>query len=51
MSQNYQTMFVSKGNLQIPSVLNIIWKKCFCLYGYKNLDDIHKEMEGLMLNT
>ena len=37
MSHNYQTLFASKGNLQIPS-LDIIWKKCFCLYGYKNLE-------------
>ena len=38
MSHNYQTSFASKGNLQIPSVqITSYGKKCFCLYGYKNL--------------
>ena len=39
MSHNYQTSFASKGNLEIPSVqITSYGKKCFCLYGYKNLE-------------
>ena len=37
-SHNYQTLFASKVNLQIPSVQTTYEKKCFCLYSYKNLE-------------
>ena len=39
MSHNYQTLFASKGSFQIASVQATSYgKKCFCLYGYKNLE-------------
>ena len=52
MSHNYQTLFASKGNLQIPSVQTTSYgKNVFVYIVIKNLNDIQKEMKGVMLNT
>ena len=52
MSHNYQTLFASKGNLQIPSVQTTSYgKNVFVYIVIKNWNDIQKEMKGVMLNT
>ena len=45
MSQNYQTSFASKGNLQIPSVQTTSYGKNACLYGYKSLESYSERNE------
>ena len=45
MSHIYQTLFASKGNLQIPSV------QTFVYLVIKTWNDIKKEMKAVMLNT
>ena len=52
MSQNYETSFASKGNLQIPSVQTTSYgKNSFVYMVIKTWNDIQKEMKGVMLNT
>ena len=51
MSHNYQTLFASKGNLQIPSVQTTYGKNAFVYMVIKTWNDIQKEMKGVMLNT
>ena len=52
MSQNYQTSFASKGNLQIPSVQTTSYgKNAFVYKVIRTWNDIQKEMEGVMLIT
>ena len=50
MSQNYQTLFASKGNLQIPSVQTTYGTNVFVYMVIKTWNDIQKEMKGVMLN-
>ena len=51
MSHNYQTLFASKGNLQIPSVQTTSYKKnAFVCMAIRTWNDIQKEMKGVMLN-
>ena len=52
MSHNYQILFASKGNLQIPSVQTTSYgKKTFVYSVIRTWNDIQKEMKGVMLNT
>ena len=52
MSHNYQTLFASKGNLEIPSVQTTSYRKnAFVYMVIKTWSDIQKEMKGVMLNT
>ena len=52
MSHNYQILFVSKENLQIPSVLTTSYgKNTFVYMVIKTWNDIQKEMKGVMLNA
>ena len=51
MSHNYQTSFVSEGNLQIPSVKTTYGKNAFVYMVTRTPNDIQKEMKGVMLNT
>ena len=52
MSHIYQTLFASKGNLQIPSVQTTSYgKNAFVYLVIKTWNDIQKEMKGVMLNT
>ena len=52
ISHNYQTLFASKGNLQIPSVQTTSYGKSAVVYMViKTWNDIQKEMKGVMLNT
>ena len=52
VSHNYQTLFVSKENLQIPSVQTTLYgKNDFVYMVIKTWNDIQKEMKGVMLNT
>ena len=49
MSHNYQTLFASKGNLQIPSVQTTSYgKNGFVI---RTWNDIQKEMKAVMFNT
>ena len=50
LSHSYQTLFASKGILQIPSVQTVS-KKCFVYMVIRIWNDIQKEMKGVMLNT
>ena len=51
MSPNYQTLFASKENLQIPSVQTTYGKNAFVYMVIKTWNDIQKEMKDVMLNT
>ena len=52
MSHNYQTLFASKGNLQIPSVQTTSYgENAFVYMVIKTWNDIQKEMKDVMLNT
>ena len=52
MSHNYQTLFASKGNFQIPSVQTTSYgKNAFVYMVIKTWNYIQKEMKGVMLNT
>ena len=51
MSHNYQTLFASKENLQIPSVQTTYGKNAFVYMVIKTWNDIQKEMKSVMLNT
>ena len=52
MSHNYQTLFASKGNLQIPSVQTASYgKNVFVYMVIRTWNNIQKEMKGVMLNT
>ena len=52
MSHSYQTLFASKGNLQIPSVQTTSYgKNAFVYMVIKTWNYIQKEMKGVMLNT
>ena len=52
MSHNYHTSFVSKGNVQIPSVQTTLYgKNAFVYMVIKAWNNIQKEMKGVMLNT
>ena len=52
MSDNCQTLFTSKENLQIPSVQTTSYgKNAFVYMVIKTWNDIQKEMKGVMLNT
>ena len=49
MSHSYQTLFASKGNLQIPSVQTTSFgKNAFVYMVIKTWNDIQKEMKGVM---
>ena len=52
MSDNCQTSLASKGNLNIPSVQTTLYgKNAFVYMVIRTLNDIQKEMNGVMLNT
>ena len=52
MSDNYQTSFASKGNLQIPSVQTTSYRKNAFVYTViRTWNDNQKEMKGAMLKT
>ena len=52
MSHNYQTLFATKGNLQIPSVQTISYgKNPFVYMVIRTWNHILREMKGVMLNT
>ena len=52
MSHNYQTLFASIVNLQIPSVQTTSYGKIAFVYSViRTWNDIQKEMKGVMLNT
>ena len=52
MSHNYQTLFASKGNFQIPSVQTTSYgKNAFVYMVIKTWNYIQKGMKGVMLNT
>ena len=52
MSHNYQTLFTSKGNLQISSVQTTSYgKNAFIYMVIKTWNDVQKEMKGVVLNT
>ena len=52
MFHNYQTLFASKENLQIPIVQTTSYGKNAFVYMVINTwNDIQKEMQGVMLNT
>ena len=51
MSDNYQTLFASKVNLQIPSVQTTSYGKNAFVYMFiRTWNDILKEIKGVMLN-
>ena len=52
MSHSYQTLFTSKGNLQISSVQTTSYgKNAFIHMITKTWNDVQKEMKGVVLNT
>ena len=52
MSHNYQTLFASKGNHEIPSVQTTSYGiNAFVYTVIRTWSDIQKEMKGVMLNT
>ena len=52
MSHNYQLLFASKGNLQIPSVQTTSYgKNAFVYMAIRTWNDNQKEVKGVMLNT
>ena len=52
MSHSCQTLFASKGNLQIPSVQATSYgESAFVNMVIKAWNDIQKEIKGVMLNT
>ena len=52
MSHNYQTVFASKGNIQIPSIQTTSYgHNAFAYMAVRTWNDIQKEMKGAMLNT
>ena len=52
MSHSHQTLFASKGNLQIPSDQTTLYGKNAFVYTVIRIwNDIQKEMKGVMLNT
>ena len=51
MSLNYQTLFGSKGNLQIPCVQTTYEKNDFAYMAVRTWNNIQKKMKGVILNT
>ena len=52
MSHNCQTLFASKGNLQMASIQTTPYEKhAFVYMLIRTWNNIQKEMKGVMLNT
>ena len=52
MSHNYQISIASKGNLYIPNVQTISYRKNYFVYlVIQTWNDIQKEIKGMVLTT